>query len=401
MNTTCKSRLSQFWNHLQHELFPFLREEDHLELSPALEKVIRVLEFTQVDRFIPSSRGFVGRPPKDRVALARAFVAKAVLDLPTTEALIDRLKADRALRRICGFERFHAIPGASRFSRVFAEFTALELPARVHEALIRAQLGDQIIGHIARDSTEIEAREKPAPKAAAPAPAEPSGLLDGATVAAAPAVVSAEPVPAPAKKRGRPRKGEKRPKEPTVIERQVGQSVTESLAQLPTACDVGSKKNSKGFKETWTGYKLHIDTADGDIPVTAILTSASLHDSQAAIPLMRVTGERVTYLYDLADSAYCSGVIREVSRQEGHVPLIDHNARRGEKIEFAPHEAQRYKTRSQAERGNSLLKDNHGGRHVRVRGAPKVYTHLMFGILVISAERILRLLIWPPEALWN
>ena len=81
-----------------------------------------------------------------------------------------------------------------------------------------------------------------------------------------------------------------------------------------------------------------------------------------------------------------------MSRQEGHVPLIDHNARRGEKIEFAPHEAQRYQARSQAERVNSLLKDNHGGRHVRVRGAPKVYTHLMFGILVIAAEQLLRLL---------
>ena len=58
------------------------------------------------------------------------------------------------------------------------------------------------------------------------------------------------------------------------MERQVGKSVAESLAQLPTAYDVGSKKNSKGFKETWTGYKLTIDTADGDIPVTAILTPA-------------------------------------------------------------------------------------------------------------------------------
>ena len=86
-----------FWYHLQHELFPFLRDGDHLALSPALEKVIWVLEFTQVDRFIPSSGGFVGRPPKNRVALARAFVAKA----------------DQVLRRLCGFERFHAIAGAS------------------------------------------------------------------------------------------------------------------------------------------------------------------------------------------------------------------------------------------------------------------------------------------------
>lgn len=391
MNTTCTSRLSQFWTHLQHDLFPFLREEDHLVLSPALEKVIRVLEFTAIDRFIPSSRGLVGRPPQGRVALARAFVAKAVLNLPTTEALIDRLKADQALRRICGFERFHAIPDASRFSRVFAEFTALDLPARVHEALIRAQLGDQIIGHIARDSTAIEARETPAVKLAATSPA-PAELFDGAAGQGASTASAAASVPAPVKKRGRPRKGEERPKEPTVLERQVDQNVAESLAQLPTACDVGSKKNSKGFKETWTGYKLHIDTADGDIPVTAILTAASLHDSQAAIPLMRLTGERITYLYDLADAAYCSTIIREVSRQAGHVPLIDHNPRRGEKIEFAPHEAERYKARSQAERVNSLLKDHHGGRQVRVRGAPKVYTHLMFGILVIAAEQLLRLL---------
>ena len=84
-------------------------------------------------------------------------------------------------------------------------------------------------------------------------------------------------MPPPAKKRGRPRKGEERPKALTVIENQVNQSVREALANLPTACDVGSKINSKGFKETWTGYKLHIDTADGDIPVTAVLTSASVH----------------------------------------------------------------------------------------------------------------------------
>ena len=110
MDITGKSRLSQFWSHLQHEWFPLLQEEDHLALTPALEQVIRVLEFTQIKRFIPSSRGCVGRPPPDRVALARAFVAQAVLDLPTTEALVDRLKVDQALRRNCGFERFHAVP---------------------------------------------------------------------------------------------------------------------------------------------------------------------------------------------------------------------------------------------------------------------------------------------------
>jgi hypothetical protein len=77
MNTSLNSRLSQFWTELQHNLFPFLREEDHLTLTLALEMVFRVLEFIGLDRFIPSSKGFVGRPVKDRIALARAFVAKA------------------------------------------------------------------------------------------------------------------------------------------------------------------------------------------------------------------------------------------------------------------------------------------------------------------------------------
>ena len=368
MDNTLRSRLSQFWTEWQHDLFPFLREEEHLDLTPTLEQLIRVLEFVEIERVIPSSQGWVGRPPKDRIAIARAFVAKSVLNLPTTEALIDRLQVDRALRRICGFKEFKTIPDASRFSRAFAELTAQNVPVRVHEALIRTQLGDQLICHIARDATEIEAREKPVAK---------------------PAV---EEIPAPPKKRGRPRKGEERPREQTAIERQVNQSVTQSLEELPQACDVGTKTNSKGFKESWVGYKLHIDTADGDIPITAILTSASVHDSQVAIPLTRLTGDRVTSLYDLADSAYCSGILRQVSREAGHVPLIDHNPRQGPKIEFAPHEAERYKARSQAERVNSHLKDHHGGCSVWVRGHAKVYTHLMFGILVIAAEQILRLL---------
>jgi hypothetical protein len=35
-----------------------------------------------------------------------------------------------------------------------------------------------------------------------------------------------------------------------------------------------------------------------------VLTSASVHDSQVAIPLMTTTSARVFYLYDLMDSAY-------------------------------------------------------------------------------------------------
>jgi len=61
-----------------------------------------------------------------------------------------------------------------------------------------------------------------------------------------------------------------------------------------------------------------------------------MHDSRAAIPLSRMSAARVTNLYDLMDAAYCSQEIRDDSRSLGHVPLIDHNPRKGVNIEFAP-----------------------------------------------------------------
>ena len=60
---------------------------------------------------------------------------------------------------------------------------------------------------------------------------------------------------------------------------------------------------------------------------SCILTSASLHDSQAAIPLATVSAERTTNLYDLMDAAYDAQPVREYSRSLGHVPLIDINTR--------------------------------------------------------------------------
>ena len=53
---------------------------------------------------------------------------------------------------------------------------------------------------------------------------------------------------------------------------------------LPTQCDIGVKKNSQGSEHYWCGFKLHLDVADGQLPIGAVLTSASVHDSQVAIP---------------------------------------------------------------------------------------------------------------------
>ena len=175
------------------------------------------------------------------------------------------------------------------------------------------------------------------------------------------------------------------------------------LADLPTACSTGIKRNAKGHNVSWIGYKLHIDTADGDIPISCLLTSASVHDSQAAIPLASITAGRVTNLYDLMDSAYDAPEIWDKSRALGHAPIIDAKPRRGCKAQAAaeelarrragyePAEAIRYNERTAAERVNGALKDSYGGRTVRVRSHTKVFCHLMFGILALTIEQLMRL----------
>ena len=52
----------------------------------------------------------------------------------------------------------------------------------------------------------------------------------------------------------------------------------------------------------------------------------------------------------------------------------------------------RYRERSTVERINGRLKNEFGGHHVRVRAHAKVLCHLMFGIVALTVDRLLRML---------
>ena len=364
-----KNIVSQYLPILQQNFFPDL-EKHAGKYSQQHISLVEIIAFAGIDGLQLCQKSYTGRPAECRLSFFRAFLAKSVFNLPTTVALIDRLQCDVVLRRICGYEKCSQIPSESSFSRAFAEFAEYDIVNRVHENVIKNYLSEELILHIARDATAIEAREKITKK--------PDTVIE---------------IAAEKKKLGRPKKGEERPKKPeTRLEKQPTMSLKEMLADLPKDCDVGCKKNSKGFTSSWKGYKLHIDVADGDIPISAVLTSASLHDSQVAIPLAKLTNERVTHCYSLMDAAYDSDIIRAHETSQGHVALIDYNNRSAkEKRSFLPHEALRYKARSGVERVNSYIKDNYGAVFVRVRGYKKVFTHLMFGVLAVAIKQILAL----------
>jgi len=370
--------VAAYWQHVQTTLFPFL-ETAGLTLTPELERLVAILDLLRIEECLPTRVAHpVGAPPTDRAPLARAFLVKQYLNLPGTKALRERLRTDDTLRRICGWTTTRAIPSESTFSRAFAVFADLGLVDRVHADRVREWLGDTLVWHQALDATEIAGREAPHPN---PAPQY------GRTASG-----HRRKHPKSDRPRGRPKKGEVVEPPRTRMERQLGQVPEIALLEIPTACDTGAKPDVHQHLHYWVGYKFHVITNEWGIPLCALTTAASVHDSQVAIPLLQLTARRVTALYDLMDRGYDAAAIRTCSAQLGHVPIIPATP----PPDVPPPEVdadrvRRYKGRTVAERFNARLKDEAGGKQVRVRGHRKVHAHLMFGLLVIFADALLRM----------
>jgi hypothetical protein len=370
--------VASFWQRVQTTLFPYLTSVD-LPLTPQLERLVLILEVLRVEEGVTARRPHQpGAPPHERGALARAFVVKAFLNLPGNKALWQRLQTDDTLRRLCGWATRGQVPSESTFSRAFARFADLGLADFVHDRAVRGWLGDTLVWHQAVDATDIAARETPRPNPAPQYGHTRSGKRRKHAVSG--------------RRSGRPKKGEVVAPPPTRIARQGSQVPEIALLEVPTACDTGAKPDPDGHLKYWKGYKFHVVTNEDGLPLCAVTTAASVHDSQVAIPLLQLTARRVTALYDLLDRGYDAAAIRAASTALGHVPIIPEVERPTRPAaEVEADRARHYTGRTVAERFNADLKDNRGGEQVRVRGHRKVHAHLMFGLLVIFADALLRL----------
>lgn len=353
--------------------------EDELG-SPLLKehrKVIETLELIEIEKAVQSySLGARGRPPKNREAVVRALLAKHVLNLPTTGSLIHRLEVDRQLRYICGWQPGERVPSESTFSRAFASLSEPGVLDLLHAGLVQDVYEDNLVFHAARDSMPIPVRER-------------GNTSKDKT-----------------QKYDRYRCESQSGKKLTVCEYQGREAANldEMLAPLPTVCDIGKKTNPFGVSKVWRGYKLHMDVANGCIPISCILTSASTHDSQAAVPLSLKSASRSTVLYELMDSAYDVNAIKDYIESQDRVPVIKPHKRKGirkETIEanekahrnlnwFTPKEV-RLRARFPNERLFARLGDSFLGSFIWVRGPTKVLCHVMLGVLALFASEVLRL----------
>jgi len=352
------------------------------KLSSKEAKLIKILDFAQIENFVCSAQ--ITNPPKDREELARAFVAKQVYNLQTTRDLIERLKIDRTLRIICGWRYHSEIPSESKFSRVFKEFSQQRIATKAHDLFIEKYLSETLFFYHSIDATAVELREK--------------------------AVKSKKEVK-PKRRQGRPRKGEEGPpKKPSILQQQEQMNdAEEMLSLIKTECNTSIKQNSKGNRHRWIGGKLHLSVVDGDIPITALYSSATVHDSSLALPLIKQSSQKVTYLYDLADAAYDNKIIKNYSQKHNHRPIIDINPKNSKKLKakialeksekkilgglnlYNDSEDLHYNQRSSVERVNAYLKDSYGCSKIYYQGAQKVASVFAFAVLSVCITQSLKL----------
>lgn len=294
-----REKLSTMWNNIQFTLFPdFIKRT--CELCPEYKKLISILELVRIENHVPRSFE-LGRPPKDRIAMARSYIAKVVLKQPYTKQIVRLLNQDEQLKLICGWEPNKKIPSESKFSRVFKEFSEIGLPDIAHQALVKEFYNEEIVGHVITDSTPVEVREKSLKKTSAKTRR---------------------------KEKDKERRRMKSAGEPNLRQQQLNEpDLRKMVENLPKACDKGMKRNPQGFHTFWKGYKLHANVDDNGVPLAAIVTSASCNDCEVAIPLSLKTSKVVVNLYDLMDAAYDYSEIKEFSRSLNHIPIIDQCSR--------------------------------------------------------------------------
>jgi hypothetical protein len=280
--------------------------------------------------------------------------------------LIERLKADPNLRLLCNFT---TIPGQASFSRAYAYLANAGIVPNTHDNLTIETFKEKVVYHICRDSSAIDARETVPKKA------------------------EQKPQKAP-KKRGKPVKyGGKRVFLPPDVELQLIQEPHISLEALNKQCAKGCKRSTLSSSTFWKGYKLHLDVSDWGYPITACVTGANVQDCKLAIPMDKMTEQKVTFCYSLMDAAYDAHYIKSFIESRDRVPIIDPKRRNnGTCPELDPARLDRYKVRTTVERSYSHLKDSLIPKAIYVKGHTKVSFVLFSAVLCLAALKHLQFL---------
>jgi transposase len=307
--------------------------QDLYEMEPTkrFEAIFSTLHIEPL-LFAVSKKNVYGAPTElNYPAMIYALVARIVERIPTIKDLVKRLRHDFMFHLECGFLFSDRIPSEasfSRFTQKLSESNALEM---VQETLLLQAIQEDFIHDdvVSIDATHFESRDRATSQ-------------------------EKKPKPQP-KKRGRKSKAEqeafqkeKQEKEDQkaiyekTIEDQLDSSLETLRADVPIHPNWGIKKNSEGKNTFWFGFKAHLAVGStSQYILQTLMSSASLNDGKAAIPLLKGIQERLSSLiirYGTFDAGYDYEAIYKQLHQMKVKAIIAYNKRNeGETLGFDEH----------------------------------------------------------------
>ncbi|KGR89431.1 transposase [Ureibacillus massiliensis 4400831 = CIP 108448 = CCUG 49529] len=263
-------------------------------------------------------------------AMIQSILVRFVERIPTMKDLIKRLVSDPLFRFDCGFLVSDVVPSEASYSRMIDVISNSEVLSQMQDVLIQTAFTEGFLcdEHIAIDATHFEARDSAKP--------------------------TEEKEPIQPKKRGRKSKEERAAWLAEQAEIEANQSTYEKKIehQLNTPLEIlwndvpiepnwGIKKNSDGKNTFWYGFKGHLAVSTkSQYIVSRLMTSGNLHDSKAAIPLLKKVDSLIPkhFSTSLFDAGYdYEPIYRQAYNQSMRVVIPYNTRREGEYIGFDDH----------------------------------------------------------------
>jgi hypothetical protein len=349
--------------------------ERELELLSYLRILRGLLAAEELQLLTLSNR--LGRTGYPLLSILSIMVLKLLYQQLTVRQTLQLLQENENLRMIVEIDR---VPSEATMSRLSREVEKIINPNMLHERIIGLyqETTGRIIGHLSIDSTVIEAREKP--------------------------IKATRQLKKP-KKRGRKKKGSveeaeyraRKIKEEQQLVQYLVESPEVSISGLEKRCSLTAKQNSQGRRQWFIGYKAHMACDDFGVPVAYTVTGACVHDTKAAIPLMKLTQKNFDFLYALMDKGYVSTDIEAYVQMIGRRAIIAQRSYRGRPPpQMDPPTALRYEVRTTVERTNGELKDGYLPVKLYRKGKQARYD-ISLAILLITIKKVLTVISTVPE----
>lgn len=264
----------------------------------------------------------LGRPVTlNYPAMVQALVVRIVERISEIQLLVARLETDLQFKVDCGFLISDPVPSEASFSRMITKIQETDVLETINEQIVHDAIKEGFIHapNIAIDAGHFEARDK----------------------ATSSKDKKAEKT---SQKRGRKPKADQEQWEQEKAAREAALSIFEKKTedqldvsyeelhdQMPLHPQWGVKKNSEGKNLSWFGYKGHfaVDT-DSQFILHSLISSGSLNDGKAAIPLLKGIEKHYPILdigFALMDAGYDFEAIYQYAHQMNVYSLIAYNKR--------------------------------------------------------------------------